>query len=131
MGHGNKSIADWQTEAYEIAKSKGWHDDPQRTFGDTIALIHSELSEALEAYRKSPQDFFTTFHCSSGYVGPDKTCATDGDPHKPEGIPIEFADVLIRIFDTCEEYGINLERAVREKMDYNRTRPHRHGGKAL
>jgi NTP pyrophosphatase (non-canonical NTP hydrolase) len=48
---------------------------------------------------------------------------------KPEGVAAEFADVLIRIGDFCGGFGIDLERAVREKLAYNRTRPHRHGGK--
>ena len=39
-----------QREAHAIAREKGWWDEP-RTFGDLIALVHSGLSEALEAYR--------------------------------------------------------------------------------
>ena len=39
-----------QKEAHAIAREKGWWDEP-RTFGDLIALVHSELSEALEVYR--------------------------------------------------------------------------------
>lgn len=40
------------TQAYETAKSKGWHDEPRET-GTLLALIHSEVSEALEADRKN------------------------------------------------------------------------------
>ncbi len=50
---------------------------------------------------------------------------------KPEGIPIELANLLIRIFDTCGTYGINLSEALRMKMAYNKTRPYRHGGKVI
>lgn len=50
---------------------------------------------------------------------------------KPEGVPSELADVVIRIADMCGLYGIDLEAAIIEKMAYNKSRPYRHGGKAL
>lgn len=105
-------------KCWDTANEKGWYDEP-RSFGDAIALMHSELSEALEAYRKhgfiswySPADFF------------------DG-PHKPEGVEYEFADTIIRLLDACHNFGINIQQAVDVKMEYNRTRPYRHGGKKL
>jgi hypothetical protein len=48
---------------------------------------------------------------------------------KPEGIPSELADIIIRVFDAAVEYGIDIEDQVRMKMAYNATRQHRHGGK--
>ena len=48
---------------------------------------------------------------------------------KPEGVPIECADVFIRLVDAAEAYGFDLEEAVRIKMAFNRTRPFRHGNK--
>ncbi len=95
------------------AVKSGWHTEP-RSFGDLIALIHSELSEALEEFRAGHQ--------------PHVTRLEEG---KPEGVPVELADVLIRIGDLCGRYGIDLERVVFDKMAYNATRPHRHGGKVL
>ncbi len=100
--------------AYGNAMHKGWHDE-DRTFGELIALCHSELSEALEDYRQG---------C--------KPTETFEDPDfKPCGIPSELADVVIRIADMCGKYGIDLEQAIKTKMEYNRTRPHRHGGKVI
>ncbi len=100
-------------EAWQTAQEKGWH-QPETTFGDRIALMHSELSEALEEYRNG-----------HGYT----EVYYDGD--KPEGIPVELADVVIRVLDCCEEYGIDLYDALKIKMAYNQTRAVRHGGKRL
>lgn len=50
---------------------------------------------------------------------------------KLKGIPSELADVVIRVMDMCEHYGINLDKAIREKHEYNKTRPYKHGGKIL
>ena len=78
-------------------------------------LIVSEVSEAAEEYRNG-----------RAYT---ETWYSEAKPDKPEGIPSEMADVVIRVLDACEYYGIDLEQAIKEKMAYNRTRPHRHGGK--
>jgi NTP pyrophosphatase (non-canonical NTP hydrolase) len=109
-------INNYIVEAYETAKSKGWYDE-ERSFGDLIALTHCELSEALEEHRND-HDF------NEIYYNPKK-------PDKPEGIPIELADALIRIFDMCGKFSIDLEKALELKLAYNKTRPYRHGGKVL
>ena len=79
---------------------------------EMIALIHSEASEALEAYRnKEPFSW------------------TDGK--KPMGIASEFADILIRVCHYAALLDINLDYEVERKLDYNLTRGHRHGGKVI
>jgi NTP pyrophosphatase (non-canonical NTP hydrolase) len=88
-------------DAYETAKSKGWHEETRET-GTMLALIHSEVSEALEADRKGQEENFAE----------------------------ELADVCIRIFDLCALKGIDLEKAIVEKMEYNKSRTYKHGGKA-
>ncbi|EHB65238.1 hypothetical protein [Paenibacillus lactis] len=110
--------------------SKGWWDE-DRSFGEIIALIHSEASEALEDYRqgRSPNE-----EAFIGETNDGLSYETDEqlEPHwKPIGIPSELADICIRVFDACGHYGIDLEKAIKEKMAYNATRPQRHGGKKL
>lgn len=114
-----KTISEWQKEVYEVAKEKGWHEpDKEKSFGECIALVHSELSEALEAYRKPNP----TNHVFSDWYN------LNG---KPEGIPSELADVVIRVMDICEQFGIDLESAIKIKHEYNKTRSYRHGNKKL
>ncbi len=112
-----KSIPELIKEAHQNAIEHGWWEE-ERTFGEQIALMHSELSEALEEYRNGQQP-------DEIYTSEEKT------GFKPEGIPAELADVVIRIFDTCGKYGIDLENAIIAKMKYNKTRPYKHGGKRI
>lgn len=126
-GRSTKSISELVEAAHENAVSKGWWDNPC-SFGETIALIHSEASEALEDYRNGREvtevwyenkEYKTRFNIP---ITPD--C-------KPCGIPSELADIVIRVMDACGHYGIDLEKAIQEKMAYNATRSQRHGGKVL
>lgn len=119
-------------DANQIAVEKGFWDGPVRTMGDQIALMHSELSDALEDFRDhgyDPSSFLFTTMESDHNDRPVSYWIEHGK--KPEGIASEFADVIIRIADTCAHYGIPLEKAIELKMAYNRTRPIKHGGKLI
>lgn len=108
-------INEFVKEVGENAVNHGWWDGQERSFGELIALCHSELSEALEEYRTGHQPIETY-------------CGVNG---KMEGIPSELADVVIRVFDMCHHYGIDIESAIIEKHKYNKLRPYRHGGKTI
>ena len=115
------------------AKSKGWW-ETQRNFGEMVALMHSELSEALEAYRDNDNmqqiryEYKTDLGTQILYA-PAFTSQDGLDLGKPVGVASEFADVIIRIVDTCAALQIPLANAVVQKHAYNGTRSIRHGNK--
>lgn len=84
-----------------------WEGGPEaHNVGEKIALMHSELSEALEAHRKDLMD--------------DKL-----PQHK--GLDVELADCAIRILDFCGAYNIDIGLMIIDKLAYNKTRPYKHG----
>lgn len=103
-----ESIHAGMLTAHNISKSKGWWES-DRNDGEMIALMHSELSEALEGIRHNnpPSDHIPEFNA----------------------VEEELADVLIRVFDMCQARGYRLPEAVIAKMEFNANRPHKHGGK--
>lgn len=119
-----RPLAQMQQQVREVNQANGWFDS-DRTFGEDIALLHSEVSEMLEAYREAG---------TSDTTAPD---VVDMDGNiisplaKPEGVGSEAADILIRLLDTCERYGIDLDHEFERKIAFNATRGHRHGGKRL
>lgn len=92
----------------EWARRKGfWEEGVPRNDGEMIALMHSELSEALEALRHGnpPDDKVPEF---SGYEA-------------------ELADCIIRIMDVAGGAGLRVGEALVAKMAYNEGRPYKHG----
>ena len=120
-------------EVHKIAAKKGWWDDPRPTFGDIIALCHAELSEALGAYRLDiPMVYYACVGCKDKDFT-DIACEPDCKYRvdRPEGIAVELADCILHILDYCGHEGIDIDRIIREKIEYNKTRTYRHGGKRL
>jgi NTP pyrophosphatase (non-canonical NTP hydrolase) len=100
----------WARKILDNNKAKGWW-DAERNDAEMIALMHSELSEALEALRHGNPP--------------------DNHVRELSGVEAEFADTVIRILDYCAARKLNLGRAIALKHAYNTTRPHKHGGKAF
>lgn len=114
-------------EIHQNAVEHGWWEE-ERSFGDIIALCHSELSEALEEHREGHEPTEIYYSISEKTIAPSGKMADD---IKPEGVAIELADCIIRILDYCGKEGIDIEEAIRIKHEYNKTRSYRHGGKKL
>jgi len=102
-----QGIQHMQFRVHKTATEAGWYRDPKtgepvaRNFGEVVALMHSELSEALEADRKKLKD--------------------DKLPHR-DGREVEFADCIIRILDTAAALGLDLAGALIEKNRFNMSR---------
>lgn len=127
-------ISKFQQDCFETAADHGWWpmsadegvggaefkgeyvDLDKVNVPEKIALMHSELSEALEHYRNLGEMKF-------------RTPVLYGADEKPDGFWVELGDCIIRILDLAGAYGVDLEYALRVKAEYNKTRPYRHGDK--
>ena len=106
---GKELIAVGLNEMAHICRAEAdkWYHNPLTgellflNHGERFALMHSEISEAMEAHRKG---------LMSGHL-PKRT-----------GVEEELADALIRIFDYCGDNDIDIGGALVEKMQYNRQR---------
>lgn len=105
-----------------------------QSFGEFISLVHSELSEALEEFRNHKdlnEVYYTKNAVDEAGVKYQIVCDKSTPGAKPEGIPVELADAVLRITHFCGEHNIDLAGALREKFLFNKTRPQKHGNKKI
>lgn len=145
------TIRELVERSHGLAKEKGWYelwpDGRAKTSAinvpEKLALIHSEVSEALEEYRKHGPRMRCVRCNGMGQGGEDDNGAGclrcdgsgfleiytyDGGP-KPEGMIVALADVVIRIADLCGALGLDLAAAIETKHIFNQGREFRHRGK--
>lgn len=101
-----QTLVGYGYEIRQINHDNGWEtpidfNDPE--VPTKLCLIHSEVSEALEAYRHDNEENFRE----------------------------EIADTIIRILDLTAGLGYNIDEDVRKKMEVNRGRGYKHGGKRV
>lgn len=148
-------------EAFKTATEHGfWTGPEQDNIPTKIALIHEEVSEALKAfrigdmelhyvYKSGPKTELVDLQLNSEGTTYIRPYGKDSEWHevergmehetmldldyeaKPEGFGVELADAIIRIADLARRHDIDLDGLVRLKMDYNKTRPHMHGGRKV
>jgi NTP pyrophosphatase (non-canonical NTP hydrolase) len=135
-------ISEIQKAVHQYSVEKGWWQGTagiplENLVATKLALIHSEVSEALEDLRISGGDikklsaFLYEHKGPYGSVVDDTKTDADGKLSKPVGFASELADVVIRCFDLAGYLGIDLERVIKEKHEYNLTRAYRHGNKSI
>lgn len=110
------TITEWAKEIHENAVKHGWW-ETKRSTGEVIALIHSELSEALEEARDNRPMMYVLGPNGEEICTP---CYFNG--RKPEGIAVELADGVIRVLDMAEHVGMPLQEydTARDELDMMR-----------
>ena len=124
-------------QVHENAKSHGFFDN-EKNIGEMLCLIHSEVSEALEADREnkyysnvvSEQKWFIKGMADKNFGATfcdDVYFKQQFETRVKNTFEDELADVVIRVLDLCAFKGIDIESHVKAKMRYNSLRPHKHG----
>ncbi len=117
-------------EIHENAKSKGFFDS-EKNIGEMLCLIHSEVSEALEADRKGHYADLKKFDTDRQGSPFHEVSITKESFEKniKNSFECELADIMIRVMDLAAFKGIDLEKHIELKMKYNATRERMHGKK--
>ena len=103
----NRTLAQMTAEIVENNTRLGWYENVA-TFPEAMAMLHSEVSEALEAWRQ-----WGLRDATAPMVTYDGQPPPGWKEPKPEGAGSEFADIFIRLLDDAQLFGVNMEAAAR------------------
>ncbi len=112
-------------KVHNNAKEKGFYNN-ERNIGELLCLIHSEVSEALEADRK---DHFTQKSVEEIINTPDEDYKEVFEANVKNTFEDELADIVIRVMDLAGYKNIDLETHILAKLKYNSSREQKHGKK--
>lgn len=114
-------------QIHENARSKGFF-DTEKNIGEMLCLIHSEVSEALEADRKDRHSHHVGAQSVNGWDD-NEVFKREFTAEVKDTFADELADVMIRVMDLAAFKGIDLEQHIKAKMRFNSLREHKHGKK--
>lgn len=126
------NLNEWAREIHANAVEHGFW-EPKMEFNTALMLIVGEIAEAMEEHRAGRPMVWHKCNLYGGECGDTcdymvrGACECGNAQVKPEGIAVEMADALIRILDWFGSEGLDVEAIVREKHEYNKTRPYKHG----
>ena len=86
----------------------------ERNIGEAVLLVVTVLDDAYTKYKD---------------IEGNIEAVDIAHDSKPRGVPVELADAIIRLFDFCVGFGIDIEWALELKAEYNKIRPYRHGNR--
>ena len=113
---------------HKCSKNKGFWDE-KREIGTLLMLIVSELSEALEADRKTKHANLSAFEYREEDRKLPEDFICDFQELIKDTFEDEIADTFIRLFDLVGHLGIDIEKHIELKMKYNQSREYKHGKK--
>lgn len=148
------SLSQWQKDIVEVNRANGWYDDqsadePEHVQSMRIiveaSLIASEAMELIEEIRDGhPVDY--VYYSIGGELVKRLPDTPNGEMvweeiesgiihtgvrAKPLGVLSELVDILIRTLDLSGKRNLDLSDMMEYKLQYNATRGHKHGGKAI